>query len=177
MEDKRFIESLLRAHAKAFIHLIGSLNANEFEATPGGKWSAGQNLDHLNKSMRPVNLALRFPPFLLRLLFGKPNRKPRSYDELVERYKQKLAAGGVASKPFIPPVVHWRQKNKCLTRFQYQVEKMCMLSSRWNEIHLDGCLLPHPLLGKLTVREMLFFSAYHIQHHYYLLEQRKKVVL
>ena len=30
---------------------------------------------------------------------------------------------------------------------------------------LDHYLLPHPLLGKITLREMLFFSAYHIQHH------------
>lgn len=24
---------------------------------------------------------------------------------------------------------------------------------------------PHPLLGKLTLREMMFFTIYHVQHH------------
>jgi hypothetical protein len=35
----------------------------------------------------------------------------------------------------------------------------------WSEDDLDNHRLPHPLLGKLTVREMLFFTLYHIQHH------------
>jgi hypothetical protein len=26
-------------------------------------------------------------------------------------------------------------------------------------------ILPHPLLGKITIREMLYFTAYHVQHH------------
>ena len=36
---------------------------------------------------------------------------------------------------------------------------------------LDAVLLPHPLLGKLTVREMLFFTVYHVQHHRALVER------
>jgi len=30
---------------------------------------------------------------------------------------------------------------------------------------LDKFMLPHPLLGKLAVREMLFFTMYHNLHH------------
>jgi hypothetical protein len=26
-------------------------------------------------------------------------------------------------------------------------------------------VLPHPLLGKLTIREMLYFTVYHGEHH------------
>jgi hypothetical protein len=32
--------------------------------------------------------------------------------------------------------------------------------------------LPHPLLGKLTVREMLFFTLYHQRHHVAVVERR-----
>jgi len=35
----------------------------------------------------------------------------------------------------------------------------------WQDENLDEYLLPHPLLGKLTIREMLFFTLYHDQHH------------
>jgi hypothetical protein len=35
----------------------------------------------------------------------------------------------------------------------------------WSERDLDRILLPHPLLGKLTTREMLFFTLYHDRHH------------
>jgi hypothetical protein len=36
---------------------------------------------------------------------------------------------------------------------------------RWSETSLDAVLLPHPLLGKLTAREMLQFTVYHTAHH------------
>jgi hypothetical protein len=36
---------------------------------------------------------------------------------------------------------------------------------RWPESALDGQLLPHPLLGPLTVREMRAFTVYHTAHH------------
>jgi hypothetical protein len=35
----------------------------------------------------------------------------------------------------------------------------------WREEDLDRYRLPHPLLGKLTVREMLLFTVYHNYHH------------
>jgi hypothetical protein len=172
MEDKKFIDHLLHTHADEFIGWMEHQTVDQFEETPNRKWSAGQNLDHLNRSLTPVNLALRLPRFVLRLLFGKPNRKPRTYDELVSRYHQKLAAGGKASGRFIPPGINADQKVKLLLKFRQETTAMSRLMSRWKEDQLDHYLLPHPLLGKLTIREMLFFSVYHIRHHHQLLQER-----
>jgi hypothetical protein len=174
MEDKAFIGSLLKEHADAMISFVHRQTSSDFEASPNGKWSVGQNLDHLNKSLSPVNLALRLPSFVLRLLFGKPNRKQRNYSELVERYHQKLAAGGTASGPFIPPKVAWNKKEKLIAKFIKETETLNRLMNKCSENHLDNYLLPHPLLGKITLREMLFFSVYHIQHHLNLLENRQR---
>jgi hypothetical protein len=35
----------------------------------------------------------------------------------------------------------------------------------WNEEDLDTIRLPHPLLGKITAREMIYFTLYHAKHH------------
>lgn len=35
----------------------------------------------------------------------------------------------------------------------------------WDEAALDRIRLPHPLLGKLAVRETLLFTLYHDRHH------------
>ncbi|NBX80802.1 MAG: DinB family protein, partial [Flavobacteriales bacterium] len=35
----------------------------------------------------------------------------------------------------------------------------------FTEDDLDKYVLPHPLLGKLTLREMLCFTIYHVKHH------------
>ena len=44
-------------------------------------------------------------------------------------------------------------------------ERLPAALANWNEKALDRHCLPHPVLGKLTVREMLFFTLYHNTHH------------
>ena len=46
-----------------------------------------------------------------------------------------------------------------------EVEALCSRLERMDEKQLDAYLLPHPLLGKLTLREMLYFTIYHVEHH------------
>ena len=67
-----------------------------------GKWTMLENLDHLVKSTQPLNKLLAKPKVSLRLLFGKPNRPGRDYDQLVQRYREKLAMAGDTPSPFVP---------------------------------------------------------------------------
>jgi len=172
MEDKKFIEQHLLANTEAFTHFVATQSEQQFVNTPNGKWSVGQNLEHLIRSLAPVNQALLLPGFILRLLFGTPNRKPRTYQELIDRYNQKLAAGGRARGRFVPPAIAWNNRDKKIAALNREKDKIIARLSSWSESKLDTCLLPHPLLGKLTLREMLFFSVYHIEHHLKLLEAR-----
>ncbi|WP_231962837.1 DinB family protein [Polaribacter sp. KT25b] len=34
-----------------------------------------------------------------------------------------------------------------------------------SEKNLDTLVLPHPLMGKMTVREIIMWTAYHTEHH------------
>ncbi|WP_350287698.1 hypothetical protein [uncultured Croceitalea sp.] len=34
-----------------------------------------------------------------------------------------------------------------------------------SEIELDTFILPHPVMGDQTLREILYFTAYHVLHH------------
>lgn len=172
MEDKKFITQLLTQNAAALVAYVAQQPEAKFLETPNSKWSVGQNLEHLIRSLAPVNQALLLPGFILRLLFGKPNRKPRTYQELVDRYNQKLAAGGRASARFVPPAIQWNDRDKKIAALNRERDKMIARLSLWSETKLDTHLLPHPLLGKLTLREMLFFSVYHIEHHLKVLEER-----
>jgi len=45
---------------------------------------------------------------------------------------------------------------------------------KFTENELDRYILPHLLLGKLTLREMLFFTIYHIEHHEKLIKRNLK---
>ena len=170
--DKSQIISLLDEKITAFNRYIESLNAATFEATPNGKWSAGQNLDHLIRSIKPLQIAFNLPKLFLVILFGKTNRPSRTYDQLVSKYKIKLAAGGSAAGPFIPKTILFNQRSDLLKKYERQKVKLMSKINNHSEKDLDLYILPHPLLGKLTLREMLYFTIHHNEHHLGLLKSR-----
>ena len=131
-----------------------------------GKWTPGQHLDHLIKSVKPLNLAFGWAPrFYLRWQYGTPNRAGRSYEEVVKKYAQKLLVANPVNNPFSSGKVEAGQRASLLQRFENQHLKLAENLKSWSESDLDRYLLPHPLLGKVTLREMLFFTVHHIGHH------------
>ncbi|QOI96901.1 MAG: DinB family protein [Flammeovirgaceae bacterium] len=131
------------------------------------KWSPAEHAQHLILSVKPLITAFSLPRFVLRWTFGKPNRPGRTFDQVVEKYKAKLAAGGKASKPFIPKRLAVSDNPKTVIQhFTNAYSRFAYRLSSWPEEQLDRYLLPHPLLGKLTLREMLYFTIYHVSHHH-----------
>ena len=158
------IKKIKDNHAQ-FITDLSGMDETDFVYAQPEKWSAGQQLEHIVKAIAPINMAFSLPRFMLRLMFGKPNRKGRTYDELVQKYQAKLAAGGKSTKPFIPKLVVFTQKTIFINHLQKSIDKLEKQLAHYDENQLDSYLLPHPLLGKLTLREMLYFSTYHVEHH------------
>lgn len=133
---------------------------------PGDKWSAAEQLQHLNLSVRPLKLAFTLPGFALRWLFGKANRESRTYDEIRSAYKARLADGAKSSKPYIPkPIKTGRNKIQLVENFNKTHRQFILKFNTWSETQLDTYILPHPLLGKITLREMICFTIIHIHHH------------
>ncbi|MCC6144188.1 MAG: DinB family protein [Candidatus Hydrogenedentes bacterium] len=155
--------------------LLGNMNAtsewftlqpdSRFTFAPAGKWSAGQHLDHLLKSTKPVLLALRLPRLVPRLLFGTAKRPGETNAIIVGKYQKVLQDGGKASGPFIPPGVGEADKARLIGSYRKLSGKLAAAVRVYPEAALDTLVLPHPLLGKLTLREMLYFTAYHTAHH------------
>ena len=172
IQNKPQIISALNENVDAFNNYIAPLTKEQFEISPNGKWSAGQNLDHLIRAIKPLQLAYGLPKFALTILFGKTNRPSRPYDELVKKYKTKLAAGGKASKPFIPPAIRFEKKDELIKKYAEQKQKLISKIEKQSEPDLDKYILPHPLLGKVTLREMLYFTIHHNEHHLELLKTR-----
>lgn len=158
------IQSLLNKSFDNFVDFVNTLPDIRFTASPYGKWSAGQQLDHLIKSARPVSSALGFPKVTL-LYFGTSSAPSRSYDKLAADYQQLLNHGAKAGRAYQPGVVYPAQRPALLQGFLLQKNKLLHKLSHWSESDLDKYRLPHPLLGKITIREMMYFIAYHNQHH------------
>ena len=161
------ITTQLAAAEKAFVDYCSSLSDEQFFHQPEGKWSPAQQVKHLIISANRTRLAYTLPKFIVRWYTGKPNRPSRSYDELVAKYKMKLEQGGKASGPFIPkPIPVSYGKNKMLDQFKKSMIKLeKSIQANPKEEQMEEYLAPHPLLGKITLRELGYFTIHHTYHH------------
>ena len=146
-----------------------SFSTAEFFTPFGDAWSPADNVRHLLKSNRPVARALATPKVLLTLRFGVSLRASVSYPELRTRYLSLLATGVKAGRftpaPLNPSELSEEHRCSLMTTMDSVFENLAAATSKWREWQLDRLRLPHPALGKLTVREMLFFTIYHNTHH------------
>ena len=165
MERHELTDKLLKNH-NSFIEYITSLTDIDFLHAQNEKWSAGQQLDHIFLSVKPLKQILGFRKILIRILFGKANRPSKSYDELSVKYKDKLQKGGRATGRFIPKKIGISQKTELVNSLTKAIQKLSNQIGSFSEQQLDDLILPHPLLGKITLREMIYFTIYHVAHHH-----------
>lgn len=151
----------------------------EFLAPQGEHWSPDRHLRHLVKSVGAVATGMRAPRILLRLRFGRPKRPSRSFEEVVGVYRAALEAGGQARGRYVPSDVpaeadpaEWR--DGVLARWRRASEALSGAIERWSDEALDRYQAPHPLLGDMTVRELLFFTLYHNAHHARRIAERRR---
>ena len=154
-----------------------AFDTTTFFAKIGSSWSPADTVRHLNKSTRPVAQALATPKILLRFKFGRAKRPSLTYPELRARYDKALSEGGQAGR--FGPSDHaegdleaWRRT--IMAEFVQVNRRLRDAIERWSETSLDRLQLPHPLLGNLTVREMLFFTLYHQRHHIEVVDRRRR---
>ena len=148
---------------------LRALPPSVFFAPQGPAWSPAEHARHLAKSLRPLTRVLRWPRPVLGVLFGRHRGPGRDFAELRRTYQAALAAGGQAGR-FAPSVQPPPQdlaagQDAILSRLGVTVRAVQAAVQHWPEPTLDRYQLPHPLLGRLTVREMLEFSVYHQAHH------------
>lgn len=173
LSKEEIIKQLGAISTELFSFCTGISNEIFFRQ-PEEKWSVAQNIRHLITSANMTKLAYRLPKFIVRIYGGKPNRPSRTYDELVAKYKMKLEQGGRASRRFVAkPVSAKDGKENILNTFNKAMEKLITaIDKNWNDPQLDEYIAPHPLLGKITLRELCYFTIYHIQHHLNIIRER-----
>jgi len=163
--EKADIISLLYDRHEDFVDYMGSLSESEFNyALKGKKWTAGQEMVHIIKSVNMLSNALLLPKFVVKIKFGKANRPSRTYDAVVEKYHTKLDEFGGAYQVELKPV-RVNKRDALSARLLISVGTLCRRVGRYSENALDKYILPHPLMGKMTIRELLYFTAYHVKHH------------
>lgn len=165
--DKESIAELLELKHQILIDVLSSQDDEKWQQGPEGKWTSGQQALHLLQSIKPLNDALSLPKFIIKYRFGTANRAVRDYATVVNRYQERLQESkGIVygpSKNMKVPLL--KDKNYILNRLQVENKKLQYKTRKLSDKHLDTLILPHPLMGKMPLREIIMWTAYHVEHH------------
>lgn len=145
-----------------------------FFAPIGDAWSPAENVRHLVQSNRPVTQGLRAPKVALMLRFGITFKGSRTFDQVVAVYRGALSEGLKASGRYLPKAsgadardadTTEAARDELVAKNRRALDGIAKALDAWGESSLDKVCVRHPALGKMTVREILFFTIYHNAHH------------
>lgn len=165
--NKKALENLIEEKLENLLTWLENQPADTFATQQKpGKWSNGEHLEHLRKTTRGVNKGMNINKLLLRWKFGTNNRKERSYQETQDKYLNKLKAANVkAPARFSPENITNDDKERIISWFRQEKEAMKKHISRHSDSALTKYVIPHPLVGKMSFREFVYFTALHTDHH------------
>lgn len=150
---------------QAFVNRVRDLSETEFTEHITDKWSVAEVMQHLYLSARPVARLMAGPREVFSQ-WGQAEAPSRTYDQIAAMYTKGLATGVKAPATASPrPEDMEVSKQEVMDRFMGVYQALTGALAGWSDRDLDTYRIPHPALGKLTVREMLYFTSIHTQHH------------
>jgi hypothetical protein len=172
--NKTEIKDSLEKGYLIFAKYISELSKDEFSFTHQSKWSAGQQLKHIVLCVNPLVQVFGMPKAMIEQNFGTTEIPSRTYDKLLADYLEKLNQGGKAPNQYVPEIVSENEKLELLKTLPKLIDKLNIEIENFTEKDLDTLCIPHPLLGKITLREMLYNAIYHVEHHQKMTESNLK---
>ena len=156
----------LRKTFSNLVHTANPINSDVFTHTYSkDKWSIAQIIGHLILSTKPITTALGTPKPMLKTAFGTLERKEWTEEQLKEKYTNALIQGASAPTKFVykdKPT----DKEILLSEFTKELSLLIEQIDNWNQTDLSKYVLPHPILGNISIHEMLYFTNYHTIHHH-----------
>lgn len=163
--DKQTIIHTLTEKYQAFVNYLNELTADAYAFSFQGKWTAAQQLHHIVLCVKPLVQVFSMDKVSIEQTFGHTDRQSRSYEVVLQEYLSKLTEGGKAPTRFVPEATLAEDKEKQCEILTNLIQTLSAKIQSFSEQELDSLLIPHPLLGSITLREMLYNAIYHVEHH------------
>lgn len=160
MTKKELIKSFYDNH-KEMSDYIATLTNEQFMYSYKGKWTPGQQFQHVYLTLLPFPKVLPSKEYILQK-FGKIDRPIWNYDTVIENY---FKTSRQAPQQYLPEQVSPEERAVITDNLQEILLTIQQLLEHYSEEELDTLVIPHPLLGKLTIREMFYLMTYHATHH------------
>jgi hypothetical protein len=168
MQTKDEIVAELRTVQNHLAETISTMDSDVFLNATFENWSPADHVKHLLLSVKPLAKAMLMSPEQMSGMFGETDRASMTFMQLVDVYKDRIK-GGLRAEDFsgVTPT-GYRLPEGVTDVKAYLTEQWNSANSRlidslanWTEEALDHQVLPHPAIGIITLREMLFFTVYH----------------
>ena len=165
----------LETEARAY---LATFSTAAFFAPQGEAWAPAGHIRHLRKAAAAVAKGLGAPRVVLALAFGR-GRRSRSFAAVRGVYLDALDAGATAGRftprpGVVPDEAH---RAEIMSRWAEAHRALAKDLTRWPEPSLDRYRMPHPILGRLTIREMVSFTVYHTAHHLRRIDERARAAV
>lgn len=163
METSKLKTELERIHQLLW-DTTAAMDALTQTKQPNGKWSAVQHVQHINKGVAGVYKYMGLDKTTVANMFGLAAAPSRSFEESMAFFRQ-YVTGAVSTERFAPEASESISFPQEYQKGLHVLQGLITAMEQWSEDELDKYNCPHPLLGKLTAREMLYFTLFHAQHH------------
>ena len=174
VESKEDIRTALAQLKDRGLSIIGQRDEVNLSKKENSKWSPIEEFYHLIQANKAIAKGLATNHFMIKML-GTPNRATRSYAELTSRYEKKLAQASIGTNPYAPELGRTLSKSEIENDWNESLDILDSEFHKWSEEDLDGFLLPHPLMGRMIVREMMFFAVHHTTRHLESIENKLSI--
>lgn len=171
-ETKAFLTEKFYKSTVEFLDFIHYLSKEEFEKSINEKWTSGQDLEHLVKTLKLIVISYSIPIRLVSILFGKSNRPGKDWAVMEVKYQKDLAKSIPSPRILVPKKILFSAKAQLISKFQHRTNRLIERITKLTETQLDAFLLPYPLFGKVTLGEMIAYTALHQYHHLALLKKK-----
>jgi len=165
MQTKEDIKNELNKVILEIRQYLDAKNNDALKKQVNNKWSISQNIDHLSISNAITLTGLVMPNMILKAMYKPANRQKWNFDEVVWQYQMRLNNGAKAPVLFTPKNPLFFPKSIIKSAWNLSSNRLLKAVDKLKENDLDTHFVSHPLLGSLSLRELLFFTIYHHQHH------------
>jgi hypothetical protein len=154
----------LEARQNELNTFFSSISEQDFLADMAPKWNPAQHLIHLTKSGSRIAQGLQARDQL-------PNHETqvsRGYEAIRDTYiaTLKQAPAELLAKVGASIRVEADSSQAQIVKAYIQAgTNLREAAQTWSETELDAKAMPHPVLGSISIREMLEFVVYHELHH------------
>jgi nitrate/nitrite-specific signal transduction histidine kinase len=169
MHNKSEIISALQTQKLEIPAFLSVIPTNQFFDRIGESWSVAHHLQHITNATNRVAQGLANPGVL-------PKREPatptRDFATLHQTYLDTLKdTPGETLRQFGSRVTLEEHqdldayKTQLISSFAHAISNFNAALETFDEANLETLGMPHPLLGLISTREMVFFTVFHNAHH------------